>query len=214
MIDRDGNSMGKRLTDEELAALLDENLDPAERTKLVGRLENDPESARILALAASGALADEEGFSEETVDSLMKTVRESGEDTGICPHCGGDLVEGGMYCPYCGAQVGGNPLTCIKCGKPVREGSIYCPHCGTFFRSTGRKGIIFSSLFLLILGLASIVISVIFRNLFAVFFAIGVVSLVAWFADLYSRWRGAGRMVARSEIEAEEKEAAERKKTG
>jgi RNA polymerase subunit RPABC4/transcription elongation factor Spt4 len=214
MNDNDGKSMGKRLTDEELAELLDENLDPVEREKLVSRLENDPESARILALAASGVMSEEEGFSQSTIARLMKTVEESREELNICPHCAGDLVEDGMYCPHCGAQVGGNPLVCHKCGKPVREGGFYCPHCGSFFRPTGGKGVIYTSVFFLVLGLASIALSAVFRNFSVQFIVIGTVSLVVWLGTLYMRWRYEGRMVTRSEMEAEEKPSEKRKRTG
>lgn len=214
MTDNDGKSMGKRLTDEELAGLLDENLDPVEREKLVRRLENDPESARVLALAASEVASQEEGFSGHTVDRLMKTVEASREELNICPHCAGDLMKDGMYCPHCGAQVGGNPLVCIKCGKPVRDGSVYCPHCGSFFRSSEGKGVIYTSLFLLILGLVSIAAAIVFRPVFVLFLVIGTVSLVVWLGSIYMRWSSASRMVTHAEMEAVEKEARERKKTG
>ena len=214
MTDSDGKSMGKRLTDEELAGLLDENLDPTAREKLVSRLENDPESARILALAASGVMSEEEGFTGSTIERLLKTVEESSEELNICPHCAGDLVKDGMYCPHCGAQTGGNPLVCIKCGKPVRDGSVYCPHCGSFFRTTGGKGIIYHSLFLLVLGLASIAAAILFRPVFVLFLVIGTVCLVVWLGSLYMRWSIASSIVPRAELEAEEKEARERKKTG
>jgi len=214
MNDNDGKSMGKHLTDEELADLLDENLDPVEREKLVSRLENDPESARILALAASEFVSDEKGFSANTVERLMKTVEASREELNICPHCAGDLVKDGMYCPHCGAQTGGNQLVCLKCGKPVREGSVYCPHCGSFFRTTGGKGVIFTSLFLLVLGLASIAAAIVFRPVFVLFLVIGTISLVVWLGSLYMRWSSASRMVPREEMEAGDKEVRERKKTG
>jgi predicted amidophosphoribosyltransferase len=208
-----------RLTDEELSRLLETDLDPAERARLVSRLENDPDSARVLGYASGLAKPEGESLSDETVDKLIGVVREHKSVGGICPHCAGNLYPGGIYCPHCGAQVAGNPLVCHKCGRPVRDGSTYCPHCGTFFRTMRRSGMIESPIYLLILGLASIAVAIITYNyhigLYPLFGVIGVLTLGTWLAQkIINQWAAAVVAAKKEQREAEEKsehEDADRK---
>jgi len=207
------SASGGRLSDEELARLLETDLDPQERALLVERLHGDPEAARTLALAASEIDLEGEGLSERTVESLLETVRASRASPDICPHCAGDIHPMGDFCPHCGARIKGNPIVCIKCRKPVREGSVYCPHCGSFFRPVGRKSMIESSWFLLVLGLVAVAAGIIFRPVLLLFLAIGCVSLGAWGAEMWTRWKRS--LAVAEEIEpAEREEEAVRKKTG
>jgi len=215
------HSMGKgrSLTDEELARLLEADLDASERAALLERLESDEDACRILGLAAGELRAAGEGLSDATIERLLKAVREKRPESDICPHCAGDLHPGGRFCPHCAAQVVGNPLTCLKCGKPVREGSAYCPHCGSFFRPVERKSVIESPLFLLVLGLVSLAIAAVTIRLslpvFIVFLAIGCVTLGGWFMETWVRLRRSVPAPGRREAESrEEKERASQKKSG
>ena len=180
------------LNDEEISRLMDPGLDPEERRALLDRLENDPESAEILALA--GSKPSNYGLQSGVVEKVIEKVRENAGDEGICPHCAGDLVPGAPFCPQCGAQVIGNPLTCMKCGGAIREGSTYCPRCGSFFRSIdrGRSDPVQNQWFLPVLGIVSIIVAVFFRSMngvFIVFLAIGLISLGAWGGEKWLEWK-------------------------
>jgi hypothetical protein len=209
----------KRLTDEELARLLDKDLDPDERARLAERLELDPEGATILALASTEKPSLAKGFSEKTVNSLLEKVKESSAVIDICPYCAGDLFPGGIYCPHCAGQVIGNPLTCLQCGSPVREDSIYCPKCGNFFRQSVapvRKDPILSPLLLLGLGVISIIVAIIFEPVRLLFFAISCVSLGAWLGEIWLRKRLLKNISLRNETNAcgTEEKGSEGRKTG
>ncbi len=201
------------LTDEELGRLFDPGLDPAERKALVERLKNDPDTAEILALASSEP--DSIGLSDATVEKLLVTVKEKIRDTGICPHCAGELVKDAPFCPQCGAQVIGNPLTCMTCGNSVWDGSVYCPRCGSFFQSTegARAGPIESRWFLLVLGIVSIAAAYFFRPVFMLFLGIGLVSLGAWAGEMWFAWKRLSRRKEawKDESDAGEKDEAQRK---
>ncbi len=207
------------MTDEEIARLLDPELAPAERAMLVEKLEADPEAARVLALAATDVSPEGSGLSEKKIEELLEMVGARAAGEGICPHCAGDLHPTGDFCPHCGAQIRGNVIKCIKCGKPVREGSVYCPHCGTFFRPIGRKSMIDSPLFPLVLGMVSIAVALFTFNLgiplFATFIVIGCLSLGAWIGQklhIAAIQRARAAMMQMTESVEEEKE--EERKTG
>lgn len=46
-----------------------------------------------------------------------------------CPKCGGEVREGGKFCPACGAPVGEG--VCLHCGAKMEPGQRFCPECGT-----------------------------------------------------------------------------------
>ncbi len=47
-----------------------------------------------------------------------------------CIKCGKELVEGALFCAFCGTkQV--QKMTCGKCGTSIPEGGTFCPTCGT-----------------------------------------------------------------------------------
>ncbi|MCX6645503.1 MAG: zinc ribbon domain-containing protein [bacterium] len=196
------------LNDEEISRLMDPGLDPEERRDLIERLENDPHSAEILALAGSKPSAD--SLHTSVVEKVLKKVRESAAETGLCSFCAGDLMPGAPYCPHCGAQVIGNPLKCMTCGSPVREGSAYCPRCGSFFQSTdkGRADPLQNQWFLPVLGIVSIFVAILVRSMnvvFLVFLAIGLISLGAWGGEVWENWRRKKLQdVSAKEVEKEE----------
>ncbi len=201
----------QKLTDEELAGLLDPDLDPSERAALVERLDGDPDAVRALALAAKDIPDPGDGLNDGTIGKLLNTVRDNRGARDICPHCAGDLLPGGTFCPYCAAQVDGNPVTCFKCGKTVREGSIYCPNCGTFFRPMERKSVIEGPFLLLVLGLVSILLAIVafaVSNPFSlVFLIIGCVGMGVWFGERFvAPWVRYTRAVSRDKVDSEREE--------
>ena len=206
------------LNDEELSRLMDPEINQEEREQLLERLNNDPRAAEVLALASTKSSG--EGLPERVVEKVLATVRERTGDTGICPYCAGDLVPDAPYCPHCSAQVVGNPFLCIQCGSPVREGSVYCAKCGSFFRSTdgARSGPIESQWFLLVLGVISIIVAVLFRSMtavFLIFLAIGLISLGALWGEVWLRWRRAKHAISiRDAGETETEEDSTRRKSG
>ena len=204
-----------RLTDEELARLLDPGIDPEEHARLVARLGDDPDAAKILALACPHVPPDADGFTDGEIERLVATAREHRSDLEMCPHCSGDLYPQGSFCPHCGAQARGNPVSCIKCAKPVREGSTYCPHCGSFFRPMGRKSLIDNPLYLLVIGLVAVAVAVAYRPAFILFIAIGAVSLFGWAGEMWVRWRT--RLIVSDQTkpaEKDDKKPDEERKTG
>ena len=48
----------------------------------------------------------------------------------ICKKCSATIIDGGIYCPICGARVDGNKV-CLKCEKLIQENSVFCSFCGT-----------------------------------------------------------------------------------
>jgi len=207
---------GKSLTDEDLARLLLDDLDPSERAALLERLGGDTDARQALALAASSVDSSGQDLSEKSIGRLMTLVRESKSDAGICPHCAGDLGPAGDFCPQCGLQIRGNVLTCIRCGKPVQEDGTYCPHCGSFFRTTdrkARKGVIDSPYALFIPGLVSFIIAFAYRPLFVLFVALGCILLGAWGMDMWSRKGAKARDMRKDgkDIEEEKRRDAGRK---
>jgi len=90
-----GAQKHRPLTDEELASLLTDSLSPADRAELIERLGDDPESQQTLAIAVSSPDSPVESLSQNTLNSLMRMVRESKTDNGICPHCAEDLPQNG-----------------------------------------------------------------------------------------------------------------------
>jgi len=100
---------GRRLSDEELASLLGDDLEPAERAELIKRLSGDREALELLALAAAVGESGGAGFSEETIERLLEIVKESGGSLVTCPHCNGELHPGGRFCPHCGTELAQSP---------------------------------------------------------------------------------------------------------
>ena len=190
----------KGLTDSELAALLAGELDDSERASLMERLADDPAGQEVLALAASVSESTGAPLNKETEERLLGLVRNVGRATGICPHCAGDLNPSGEFCPHCGAKVRGNPVTCFRCGKPVFENASYCPHCGNFFRPMGRRYFLDSPIFLPLLGLISLIISLIYLPVFLIFFAFAFIAFGVWILDI---WQRKGGVVRKSGQEAE-----------
>jgi hypothetical protein len=201
------------LSDVELARLLRSDLPPEERAALIERLHGDDAAAEALALAAGDFPESAEGLGPEAVRRILALVREKRATGDMCPHCSGDLHPGGEFCPHCGARAIGSPVTCIRCGKPVREGSSYCPHCGSVFRPPRRKILLESPLFLLVPGLVSIAVAVLYRPLFVLFLALGCVSLGAWAGELWTQ-RIRVRHVAAQAREQEREEEERRAKIG
>lgn len=48
----------------------------------------------------------------------------------VCKQCSTVIVDGGIFCPNCGARVDGKKV-CPKCKKIVPENSVFCTYCGT-----------------------------------------------------------------------------------
>ncbi|MFH1675478.1 MAG: zinc ribbon domain-containing protein [bacterium] len=183
----------KLLSDEEIALLMGDEIDPGRRRELLSRLGNDPEAMDVLAMSAVDTDDMAEGFDDETVDSLMDIVHDRLKIENICPHCAGEISVDGSFCSHCGALIEGNPLTCFKCSKPVWEGSAYCPHCGAIFKSVKKESFLDSPLFLLILALASFVAAFFSKQpLFIFFIAFGCLLLGSWLGGVLS-----GRVVSK-----------------
>lgn len=198
---------GRKLSDEELGQLLDDVLDESSRNSLVSRLQGDPESAEILAVAASVKIEKEDAARDDEIERMMGRVRdEFRKPTGLCPNCSGDLHAGGKFCPHCRMAVAGQVLTCFSCRKPVVEGSFYCPHCGSVFRSVEKTSFFNSPLLLLVLGLASFLCAIIFRFLWWFFVPFGSLVLAPFILDLWYRLKFRNIMEAREEADKEEEE--------
>jgi len=205
----------RSVTDEELAKLLDPDLHESERERILARLGDDPDSVHALALAMKSEPS-QDGFTPAEVDSILKLVKVPKSDAGICPNCAGDLHEGGIYCPHCGLQVGGNTIKCFSCGSLVREGSAYCPECGAFFREMEAGGRASLPIFLLVGGLVLIVIAAIMWGVSlpaaAVLLGIGCILSAIWLGIYLERFRKSKRGVEQREVpEIEDTKESERK---
>lgn len=200
------------MSDEDIALLTGDDLDEGERRRLAEKLFNDPWAADILALAMSDVPVSGKGLEKRTVDNCIRLVRERMDVSDICPYCAGDMHTDGNYCPHCGAMVFDNPLTCFKCSKPVTEGSRYCPNCGAVFADDEKKSFFESSLFLLILGLASLAVAALWRPLFLLFIVLGSISLGAWAWEVMRR-NGASRKIA-ADLNGSREDAEEERDVG
>jgi len=185
MDDNSDKGREEKLTDEELARLLDPSLDPETRRQLVDRLGNDPDSARILGMAGGSIPASGDNLSEKTIEKLLDTVKKHDRETGLCPHCAGDLHDSGNYCPHCGLKVKGDTVNCMNCGKPVVEGSVYCPSCGSMFGEVPRRSLIDSRYLMFIIGLVSISVAVMLGPGLpsVIFVLLGMIALLGWLAE-------------------------------
>jgi hypothetical protein len=194
----ESRNMKDRLTDEDIARLMDPELDPQERERLIERLGDDPGAAQLLALAQEDTPPGADGFSDDEINLLLDVVNDHKTDLNICPHCSGDLHPTGEYCPHCAAQVRGNVVRCIRCSKPVRDGSSYCPHCGSTFRKLGASAWLDSQFVLLIVGLLSIfafVVSIsLDRYAGLLFLMIGLILLASWWLGKPKRPETEGRV--------------------
>jgi hypothetical protein len=207
----DSESVPTPLSDEELAKLLGDEISDEERSRLVERLHADPQSAEILALAASDVPDTGGGLSSGRTEKLLKLVRESGGAGDICPHCAGDLHPSGIFCPHCGARIEDNPLKCHSCGSMVVEGSAYCPKCGSVFSRTGLKSQGNARFVLLVIGLVSVAVAFAYRAMFFPFATLGLLALGAWGWDLWSMFFRVKKVVREEGDEIEDKGREEEK---
>jgi len=199
------------LTDEEIASLLGDDLSPEQRAELVSRLNSAPESAEILAIAASRPPESPGGFTPGRIDIILKKARETLPANDICPNCSGDLHKNGKFCPHCGVRLSDNPLKCLKCGANVVEGSSYCPKCGALFGYAGGRWKIHPRFTLLLIGLVSIGIALVWHRMFLPFLILGLLSTGAWVWEIWT-----GKTVSKhaetGKGKAEEGEKVEKKK--
>ena len=50
----------------------------------------------------------------------------------ICRHCGNEIRESAVFCPYCGEPVSAGPRMnfCVFCGARLQDGAKFCSNCG------------------------------------------------------------------------------------
>lgn len=59
--------------------------------------------------------------------SAVKTGTRQKEASGVCPHCGAEIVEEFEICPVCGWKL---VDYCTFCGAPMAQEDVDCPECG------------------------------------------------------------------------------------
>jgi len=209
-----------RLTDEELARLMDPALDPEIRKVLVEKLDRDPDSAGVLGLAAGDIPGPTDNLPPKTVEMLLDTVKNYDSDPGICPHCTSDLHDSGNFCPHCGLQVRGDTVNCMTCGCPVVEGSAYCPNCGSMFGEIKRKPLIDTRWLMFLIAFVSIAIAIALvpTPSSIIFLLIGLIALLGWlgeFLGVYKRAQtGKSHIVKRTKISKDKDHDDTGKKSG
>lgn len=60
-----------------------------------------------------------------------------------CPSCGAQLVEGSMFCNFCGVRLPefsvsadqGGPSVCPRCQAAIHPGDMFCVECGADLRN-------------------------------------------------------------------------------
>ena len=48
----------------------------------------------------------------------------------LCSKCGKTILDGAMFCPYCGKKIE-KEITCPQCGTKLLPDALFCHTCGT-----------------------------------------------------------------------------------
>jgi len=97
-----------------------------------GRLESpelEPLCQHIVQLEASVAQQ-----KTELAKLEAKAPEKAGDGEVVCSSCGKPLLQGGSFCPHCGAAAPAavtEKRFCVQCGAELRENARFCQRCGS-----------------------------------------------------------------------------------
>ncbi len=61
----------------------------------------------------------------QMANQMNQYINPQANTSATCPACGKPVMNGAMFCMYCGAR-----LACTKCGQALIPGAKFCPNCG------------------------------------------------------------------------------------
>ena len=53
------------------------------------------------------------------------------QNTRLCPNCGSDVPDEGLFCPNCGTRAAATSNICANCGSELSPGTKFCSNCGS-----------------------------------------------------------------------------------